>query len=351
MYDAGKEHAETTSGPLESHCSAQNNHQHASDCWLSSKNWKSTVSLSCNFKDASRKCRKNRELPAAYFLGQRSSRWAAEGSQRMAVCQPCSSPSSHLWGRATAAQGVRREESSLAADPSFGHAVLCLLGTLHRDEHLVLFLGLLALVLEQRLGCAHRGDVTLQLATVALHCGGARALHAGLVEPLLPLLPDLVNLLHGLNCLVHKLPVILFRPVAPPLHLEGGILCKLLPGELPVGLGPLHLARVPLHLEVLVALRPAEFEDRCIIAHELDAVTRVHCAGAEPTLLQTHGCTSGAAPADSHPRHGTGEAPGYCNSFSQSARGLRPVTKRNMTWSEADCVPQAGVQVDCEGCT
>lgn len=34
----------------------------------------------------------------------------------------------------------------------------------------------------------------------------------------------LVNLLHGLNCLVHKLPVILFRPVAPPLHLEGGIL-------------------------------------------------------------------------------------------------------------------------------
>ena len=38
-------------------------------------------------------------------------------------------------------------------------------------------------------------------------------------------------------------------------------LCKLFARQLPVGFRPPHLARIALHLEVLVALRSAEIED------------------------------------------------------------------------------------------
>ena len=89
-------------------------------------------------------------------------------------------------------------------------------------------------------------------------------------------------------------------------------LCKLFAGQLPVGLGPSHFARVPIHLEVLVAFRAAEIEDlqdahllticwdllvaslfmshckhayRAVIPDEGDAVARIDSARAEPALL------------------------------------------------------------------
>lgn len=36
--------------------------------------------------------------------------------------------------------------------------------------------------------------------------------------------PHLVDLLHGLHSLLHLQPIVLQRPVAPPLHLKGHIL-------------------------------------------------------------------------------------------------------------------------------
>lgn len=64
----------------------------------------------------------------------------------------------------------------------------------------------------------------------------------------------------ALTRLVHQFAVILLGPVAPPLHLKGGVLSQLLACKLAVRLCPLDLARVALHLEVFVALGPAEAE-------------------------------------------------------------------------------------------
>jgi len=75
-------------------------------------------------------------------------------------------------------------------------------------------------------------------------------------------------------------------------------LSELLPSCLAVRLGPAHLARIPLHFEVLVALGAAEVEHLRVIPDERDAVARVDGAGAEPALDETHSCYL-AAPAPS----------------------------------------------------
>jgi hypothetical protein len=56
-----------------------------------------------------------------------------------------------------------------------------------------------------------------------------------------------------------------------------------------VSLGPLKLAWLTLHLEVLVALGPTEAELSGIVADECDALTRVGRAGTEVTSFNTAG--------------------------------------------------------------
>ena len=61
----------------------------------------------------------------------------------------------------------------------------------------------------------------------------------------------------------------------------------LLPCSLPEHLGPPDLPRVPLHLEVLVALALAEDELLCVVAHEHHPATWVDGAGAEVAVIHS----------------------------------------------------------------
>lgn len=56
----------------------------------------------------------------------------------------------------------------------------------------------------------------------------------------------------------------------------------------PERLGPPDLPRVPLHLEVLVAFRPAETEGLCVVSHKHRPVARVDVARAKVALFDTH---------------------------------------------------------------
>ena len=60
---------------------------------------------------------------------------------------------------------------------------------------------------------------------------------------------------------------------------DGGNLNKLLASQFPVGLCPLDLPGIPLHLEVLVAFAPAEFEhlQQCTaLRHEVSITSQQH---------------------------------------------------------------------------
>mmetsp|Transcript_39583 Transcript_39583/g.99493 ORF Transcript_39583/g.99493 Transcript_39583/m.99493 type:complete len:271 (+) Transcript_39583:53-865(+) len=139
-------------------------------------------------------------------------------------------------------------------------------------------------------------DLLLELLAVRRHLGAPRLGHAQLPEALLPLLAHLADLLHRRHRLGHRLAIVLERPVAAALQLKRGILSELLPSCLAVRLGPAHLARIPLHFEVLVALGAAEVEHLRVIPDERDAVARVDGAGAEPALDETHSCYLAAPP-------------------------------------------------------
>eukprot|EP00211_Chloroparvula_japonica_P014951 CAMPEP_0119120430 /NCGR_PEP_ID=MMETSP1310-20130426/1473_1 /TAXON_ID=464262 /ORGANISM="Genus nov. species nov., Strain RCC2339" /LENGTH=262 /DNA_ID=CAMNT_0007109907 /DNA_START=180 /DNA_END=963 /DNA_ORIENTATION=+ len=131
-------------------------------------------------------------------------------------------------------------------------------------------------------------DLLLQLLLGRLALLRLPRPQAALDVPLLPLAPDLCDALHGLDGLLHRLPVVPLRAVAAALHLEGGVVGEILAARRAVGLGPLHLARVALHLEVVVALGPAELEHLVVVAHEHDAPPGVDVAAAEPALGQPH---------------------------------------------------------------
>ena len=60
--------------------------------------------------------------------------------------------------------------------------------------------------------------------------------------------------LHGSDCLLPELPVVLHRNIPPLLELKAGVHGQLLPGGLSEGFGPLGFAWVLLLLEVLVTL-------------------------------------------------------------------------------------------------
>mmetsp|Transcript_3202 Transcript_3202/g.8494 ORF Transcript_3202/g.8494 Transcript_3202/m.8494 type:complete len:211 (+) Transcript_3202:351-983(+) len=108
-------------------------------------------------------------------------------------------------------------------------------------------------------------------------------------EPRLPLVPDLRDLLHGLERLLHDLAVVPLRPVPLPLQLKGRVVRQILSLGCSVRLRPLHLARVALHLEVVVALGPAEPEHRAIVSGEHDPPSGVDVRGAKPARFQPHG--------------------------------------------------------------
>ena len=64
-----------------------------------------------------------------------------------------------------------------------------------------------------------------------------------------------------LTCLLPQLPIVFDRNISSLFKLERWIYCQFLSYALPESLGPLCLARILLLLEVLVALRSAEFEN------------------------------------------------------------------------------------------
>lgn len=91
---------------------------------------------------------------------------------------------------------------------------------------------------------------------------------AGLVEPGAADRTDLVHDLHRLDGLDPQITVVSNRNVSALLEVEGGIDGHFLSSQPSVGLGPLHLTRVVLRLEMLVALGPTESEDLAIITDE-----------------------------------------------------------------------------------
>lgn len=110
-------------------------------------------------------------------------------------------------------------------------------------------------------------------------------LHPVLDMALRSAMSDLINSPNSLQCLLSKVSVVSFWPVSLPLKLKRSILCHILSMQSSVGLGPFHLARIPLHLKVLVTLGSTESKYLCIIAHKLDPMTRVYSRGAEPALF------------------------------------------------------------------
>lgn len=113
------------------------------------------------------------------------------------------------------------------------------------------------------LGTAQAGEQVLVLGDELAGGGdlaGALAGHAALVEDALAALADLRDALHGLDRLLEELAVVADGHVAAGGELQGAVDHHLLAGVLAVGLGPLELAGVALHLEVLVALGSAEAE-------------------------------------------------------------------------------------------
>ena len=55
-----------------------------------------------------------------------------------------------------------------------------------------------------------------------------------------------------------------------------------------VSLCPFYLARIPLHLEVLVALGAAEAKHLGVVAYEANTMARIHGARAKPALFEAH---------------------------------------------------------------
>jgi hypothetical protein len=105
-------------------------------------------------------------------------------------------------------------------------------------------------------------------------------------ESPLPPRPDLLHPLHRLERGRHQIPIILEGNIASLGELaEQDILIDdhLLAAEGAVGLGPLQLAGLPLHLEVLVAFGAAEAEGARIVAHKGDAFRWVDGTRAEVT--------------------------------------------------------------------
>ena len=94
--------------------------------------------------------------------------------------------------------------------------------------------------------------------------------------------------LHGIDCGLPELPVILDRNISPLLELKAGIHSQLLPGGLTEGLGPLGLPGVLLLLEIFVAFSPTKVEHFAVVSHELDPFAHVDTAAAEIAALHTH---------------------------------------------------------------
>mmetsp|Transcript_21486 Transcript_21486/g.68631 ORF Transcript_21486/g.68631 Transcript_21486/m.68631 type:complete len:270 (-) Transcript_21486:74-883(-) len=131
----------------------------------------------------------------------------------------------------------------------------------------------------------------LHLGEVALLGDIGVLLHPLVPEPLLARRLDRLHLLHRAHRLLHQVAVVLDRPVALALKVEGGVHRHLLARGPAEGLRPAQLARVELVFERLVALAPAEPERLGIVPHKGDAVARVARTRAHIARLDAHGGT------------------------------------------------------------
>lgn len=124
----------------------------------------------------------------------------------------------------------------------------------------------------------------------ALAVASQLARQPALGEHPLAALPDLLHSLHGLDGGGHEVAVVLDGDVALLGELgqhERRVDDHLLAPGGAVALGPLQLAGLTLHLEVLVALGPTESELAGVIADECDALPREGGAGTEVTGFHT----------------------------------------------------------------
>lgn len=125
---------------------------------------------------------------------------------------------------------------------------------------------------------------------LALALAGEFAGQAAFREHTLAAGSDLLHSLHGSEGSSHKVAVVLDGDVSLLGELgqdKRRIHDHLLSAGGTVSLGPLKLAGLTLHLEVLVALGPTEAELSGIVADECDALTREGRAGTEVTSFNT----------------------------------------------------------------
>ena len=112
--------------------------------------------------------------------------------------------------------------------------------------------------------------------------------HSVLPEAYLPLLLYLCYTFHRANRLNHQRPIVLNGNIAPLFELKGLVDGHLLAKSKSIRFSPFDLTGISFHLKVLVAFRPAEFEDFAIIADEGNSVPRKNITGAEITLFNPH---------------------------------------------------------------
>jgi hypothetical protein len=128
-------------------------------------------------------------------------------------------------------------------------------------------LRLVELLGREALGRRQQVLVLLDELAVLLALALLVAAHARLVEGALPARPDLGDARHGLEGRLDEVAVVPHGDVAALRKGQGAVDGHLLAVRAAERLGPGQLARVALHLEVLVAFGFAEPEGLCIVAH------------------------------------------------------------------------------------
>lgn len=158
-------------------------------------------------------------------------------------------------------------------------------GLAHLGHHGHTLLAVAQLLADKVLALGDDLAVGLALA-VASQLAGQTALG----EDALAALTDLLDALHGGDGGGNQVAVVLDGDVALLGELgehQGRVDDHLLAAGGTVALGPLQLAGLTLHLEVLVALGPTESELAGVIADECDTLPREGGAGTEVTGFHT----------------------------------------------------------------
>lgn len=113
-------------------------------------------------------------------------------------------------------------------------------------------------------------------------------LHSVLPESFLTSVPDISDLLHGLDRLDVHVSIVLHWLVALLFELENRVVCQLFAVNFSVGFGPGEFSWVVFGLEMLVALSTTEFENFTVVTNEGHSMAWVNRTRAEVTLIDSH---------------------------------------------------------------